>query len=92
MDAQGNYLSNPSSFDLSPTLTYFPCSELPLEHPARFADLFLMRTRWRAVDISPFLVDCAVDKKEREKLLLKYARATTEGKDVFYTARAKYNG
>ncbi|KAF7971813.1 hypothetical protein HWV62_19903 [Athelia sp. TMB] len=89
----GNYLSNPSSsFDPSPALTYFPASELPLEHPARFADLFLMRSRWRGPEIAPFLTDCAVDSKERDKLLLKYARATTENKEVFYTARAKYNG
>jgi len=72
----GNYLTIPS------LLTYFPSSTLPLDPAARFADRFLTRPRWRASEIAPFLTECAVDAKERDKLLLKFARATTEGKEV----------
>jgi sister chromatid cohesion protein DCC1 len=88
---KGNYLSTPTLTSV-PVLTYFPSSALPLDPAARFGDLFVTRPRWRASEIAPFLVDCAVDAKDRDKLLLKFARAVTEGKDVFYTARATYNG
>lgn len=87
----GNYLSNPAPFSTShtPLISYFPASELPNDPPARFADLFLTRQRWKADDISPFLADIVVDNKERDKLLLKYARAITDKDGVWYTARAK---
>ncbi|KIM75108.1 hypothetical protein PILCRDRAFT_688558 [Piloderma croceum F 1598] len=87
----GNYLSTSFPDTHPKTLTYFPSSSLPLDPPSRFSDLFLTRPKWLAADIAPFLADCAVDKKERDKLLLKYARATTEGtgKEVYYTARGK---
>lgn len=85
----GNYLvstSNPHN------LTYFPASALPVDPAPRFADLFLTRSRWKGKDISPFLADIAVDSKERDKLLLKFTRATTDAEGVWYTARAQYNG
>ncbi|KAL0949471.1 hypothetical protein HGRIS_009524 [Hohenbuehelia grisea] len=74
------------------TLTYFPASRLPADPSARFGDLFLTRARWRPEEIAPFLADVAVDGKERDRLLLKYARATNEAGVVWYTARAQYNG
>ncbi|THH32287.1 hypothetical protein EUX98_g1901 [Antrodiella citrinella] len=88
----GNYLSQPSidAFASSePTLAYFPSSTLPTEPVARFADLFLTRTRWKADDIAPFLSEICVDNKERDKLLLKHARAITDAEGVWYTARMK---
>ncbi|KAH9944705.1 sister chromatid cohesion protein Dcc1 [Amylocystis lapponica] len=90
----GNYLIN---FDTLqdpplPLVTYFPCSSLPIDPAARFADLFLTRARWKAEEIEPYLTDIAVDRKERDKLLLKFARAVTNAEGVWYTARAKYNG
>jgi len=71
-------------------LNYYPASALPVEPAARFADLFLTRPRWRADDIAPFLADIAINSKERDKLLLKYARTTTDSQGVWYTARAQY--
>lgn len=87
----GNYLSNPAPFSTShaPLMSYFPASELPNDPATRFADLFLTRPRWKADEISPFLSDIVVDNKERDKLLLKYARAITDKDGVWYTARAK---
>jgi sister chromatid cohesion protein DCC1 len=85
---QGNYLMNR---DVE-TLTYFPAASLPAEPAPRFADLFLVRNRWKGEDITPFLSDIAVDSKERDKLLLKYARATTDPTGIWYTARTQYNG
>ena len=73
-------------------LTYFPSSELPVDPGARFAELFLARPRWKADEIAPFLADIAVDTKERDKLLLKHARAVTDPQGIWYTARAKYGG
>ncbi|THH00140.1 hypothetical protein EW026_g2332 [Hermanssonia centrifuga] len=90
----GNYLTSPSPFTNPPVLmlAYFPASALPPDPGARFADLFLTRSRWKADDITPFLADIVVDNKERDKLLLKFARAITDSEGVWYTARAKYNG
>lgn len=73
-------------------LTYFPASSLPVDAASRFADLFLTRSRWKVEDISPFLADIAINSKERDKLLLKFARGTTDAQGVWYTARAQYNG
>jgi hypothetical protein len=88
---QGNILStrNPYINTSASVITYFPASDLPSDPARRFADLFLTRTRWKAEEISPFLIDIAVDNKERDKLLLKYARAVTDSDGVWYTARAK---
>lgn len=87
----GNYLSNLAPLGTSdvPLISYFPASELPPDPASRFADLFLTRPRWKADEISPFLADVVVDNKERDKLLLKYARAVTDKEGVWYTARAK---
>ena len=91
---QGNYLTVPSPFSdpPMPLLAYFPASELPVDPAQRFTDLFLTRQRWKAGEIAPFLSDIVLDHKERDKLLLKYARAVTDSEGVWYTARAKYNG
>jgi len=85
----GSYLvsTKPQSRPHSNQLTYFPSSELPLEPLARFNDLFLTRSRWRAEEIAPFLDDIAIDRKERDKLLLKYARALTTPEGTCYTSR-----
>ncbi|KAF9648550.1 hypothetical protein BDM02DRAFT_3155665 [Thelephora ganbajun] len=85
----GNYLvsTKPQSHPPSNQLTYFPSSELPLEPLARFSDLFLTRSRWKAEEIAPFLDDIAIDRKERDKLLLKYARALTTPGGTYYTSR-----
>ena len=86
---QGFYLASASDADL---LSFFPASALPVDAAHRFVDLFLTRSRWKADDISPFLADIAIDSKERDKLLLKYARATTDAQGIWYTARAQFNG
>lgn len=86
---KGNYLASSNNDE---SLTYFPASSLPVNPAARFADLFLTRSRWKAKDISAFLADIAIDSKERDKLLLKFARATKDIDGVWYTARAQYNG
>jgi len=63
--------------------------ELPIDPATRFTDLFLTRARWKAEDIVPYLSDIAVDTKELDKLLLKYARALTDKDGIWYTARAR---
>ena len=54
-----------------------------------FTDLFLMRERRKAEHIKPHLSDIAVDSKDLDKLLLKYARALTDKDGSWYTARAR---
>ncbi|KAI0000385.1 sister chromatid cohesion protein Dcc1 [Russula vinacea] len=85
----GNYLCAPSPFSTSTILSYFPCAELPTDPAMRFADLFLTRERWKAEEIVPYLSDIAVDTKDLDKLLLKYARALTDKDGLWYTARAR---
>ena len=91
---QGNFLSSIDALSTPPKtlLTYFPSSELPVDAGARFAEPFLARPRWKIEEIAPFLADISVDAKERDKLLLKHARAVTDPEGTLYTARAKYNG
>ena len=91
--SKGNYLTSSDTLVDPPTalLAYFPSAELPVEPGARFAELFLARPRWKVEEIAPFLADVAVDTKERDKLLLKHARAVTEADGIWYTARAKYS-
>ncbi|KAH9940455.1 sister chromatid cohesion protein Dcc1 [Epithele typhae] len=90
----GNFLTSMDTLATPPMpqVTYYSASALPIEPGARFAELFVARARWRASDIAPFLADIAVDSKERDKLLLKHARAVTDKDGVWYTARAKYGG
>lgn len=85
---EGNYLVR----DDTQELNYFPASALPIDPAARFNDLFLTRARWKHEDIVPFLADIAVSSKERDKLLLKYARTTTDSQGIWYTVRVQYNG
>ncbi|KAH9056583.1 sister chromatid cohesion protein Dcc1 [Lactarius vividus] len=85
----GNYLCTPSPFCSSTVLSYFPCAELPVDPVARFSDLFLTRPRWKVEDIVPYLSDIAVDSKDLDKLLLRYARALTDKDGLWYTARAR---
>jgi hypothetical protein len=51
--------------------------ELPTGPAIRFAGLFPMRERWEALrdaeHIKPYLSDIAVDTKDLDRLLLKYA-------------------
>jgi hypothetical protein len=56
----------------------------------RFADLFLMRERWKAEYIKLYPSDIAVDTKDLDKLLLKYAIALMDQDSSWYTARARY--
>ncbi|KAG0706126.1 sister chromatid cohesion protein Dcc1 [Suillus ampliporus] len=87
----GNYLRNVSLSGDDVTLTYFPSSALPVDPAARFVELFLTRQRWKHEEIEHFLLDIAVNSKERDKLLLKHARALTNTEGVWYTARVSYN-
>ncbi|KAF8135706.1 sister chromatid cohesion protein Dcc1 [Boletus edulis] len=87
---QGNYLRNTNNV-LGMTLNYFAASALPTDAAARFAELFLTRPRWKGDEIEPFLSDISVNAKERDKLLLKHARAITTPEGILYTARVGYN-
>ncbi|KAF8756959.1 Sister chromatid cohesion protein Dcc1 [Rhizoctonia solani] len=90
----GNYLSTPLPHtkygEPSSTLLYYPRSALPTDAAQRFQTLFLTRPKWKAEDIAIYLEDIAVDKKERDRLMLKYTRQITEPDGVWVTARVRY--
>ncbi|KAJ7283564.1 sister chromatid cohesion protein Dcc1 [Mycena rebaudengoi] len=83
----GNYLVSTSSTMGREMLTYFPSSALPVDPSSRFIDLFLTRQRWKAEDIAPFLVDIAINTKQRDILLLKFTRSTTDSQGTWYTKK-----
>ncbi|KAG8705774.1 hypothetical protein FRC09_002767 [Ceratobasidium sp. 395] len=74
----------------SNTLSYYPRSALPPDPAQRFQSLFLTRAKWRVEEIQTYLEDIAVDKKERDRLMLKYTRQITEPDGVWATARVRY--
>ncbi|KAI5123696.1 hypothetical protein M0805_001723 [Coniferiporia weirii] len=85
----GNYIftRRPSTVDAA-TLLYFPSSELPSAPADRFSDLFLVQARWKAAEIAPFLSEIAIDSKERDRLLIKFARGITDKDGIlWYTSR-----
>ncbi|CAE6401006.1 unnamed protein product [Rhizoctonia solani] len=90
----GNYLSTPLLHtkygEPSNTLLYYPRSSLPTDAAQRFQALFLTRSKWKVEDIGVYLEDIAVDKKERDRLMLKYTRQITEPDGVWATARVRY--
>ncbi|KAJ6628699.1 sister chromatid cohesion protein Dcc1 [Mycena sp. CBHHK59/15] len=83
----GNYLMSTAPMTGNEMLTYFPSTALPVDPPSRFIDLFLTRPRWKAEDIAPFLSDIAINTKDRDKLLLKFTRATTDTQGLWYTKK-----
>jgi sister chromatid cohesion protein DCC1 len=73
------------------SLQWFPHTDLPSDPLSRFNYLFLVRPKWKAEEMDPFLEDIAVDKKERERFLMKFTRASTDDKgNKYYTARANH--
>ena len=69
-------------------MSYYPSSELPAAAAERFAELFLVQAKWKREDIMSFLTDIAFDEKEKDKLLMKFARGTKDkGGEMWYTTR-----
>ncbi|KAI8982349.1 sister chromatid cohesion protein Dcc1 [Mycotypha africana] len=68
-------------------ISYFPVSALPMDPARRFAVLFGAKEFWSAEEITPFLSDLAPKSKERENLLLKFARMRKENDKVLYASR-----
>ncbi len=51
----------------------------------------MLPNRWRAEELTPFLQGIAVDQKERDKMLVKFTRTSTDAKGVkWYSARANH--
>ncbi|ODN73982.1 hypothetical protein L202_07476 [Cryptococcus amylolentus CBS 6039] len=92
---EGEYLANPPPASAlavgtrCPLLTYFPISSLPLQPAPRFSELFLTRTRWRPDEMTPFLKGLTRDgdKKERDKLVVKFVRVVKERDGVWWYPR-----
>lgn len=77
--------------DPQPSVTYFSRSSLPTDPLSRFNELFLTRNKWKEQDIVAFLEDIAVDKKDVDRLLIKFARRSADRDGtVYFTARTGY--
>lgn len=70
-------------------IQYFPVGELSTDPPQRFAALFSEKPLWTLNEIQPFLIDLAPSKKEREHLLLKFARSHRSKNTISYGSRIK---
>lgn len=68
---------------------YFPVNQLSTEPPQRFAALFSEKPLWSLEEIEAFLDDLAPTKKEKETLLLKFARAHRNQNTTLYGSRIK---
>lgn len=68
---------------------YFPVNQLSTEPPQRFAALFSEKPLWSLEEIEAFLDDLAPTKKEKETLLLKFARAHKNQNTTLYGSRIK---
>ncbi|CAO3612565.1 unnamed protein product [Mucor hiemalis] len=68
---------------------YFPVNQLSTEPPQRFAALFSEKPLWSLEEIEAFLDDLAPSKKEKETLLLKFARAHRTQNTTLYGSRIK---
>jgi sister chromatid cohesion protein DCC1 len=66
---------------------------LSYDPKTRFRDLFLIRKKWARTDILPYgtldnsVQELASTTKELDALLLKYARLSRVGKEIFLTNR-----
>ena len=73
-----------------PFVRYFPKNLLPLEPKQRFQDLFLIRKKWSKQDILPFIEELAPNTKALDVIILKYARLSKVGKQVYLTSRLAF--
>ena len=62
-------------------------SNLPFSPKERLEQLFLVKRKWLADDLIPFIEDLAENKKKLDVLLLKYARVSNSEGRVYYTSR-----
>ncbi|KAG8757548.1 hypothetical protein FRC14_001955 [Serendipita sp. 396] len=87
---RGNYLLHPgSSVRDEHMVTFFSRAELSTDPLTRFNELFLTRQKWLEGDIIAFIEDLGVDKKDCDRLLLKFARRSADrGGSVYYTSRS----
>ncbi|KAG9057029.1 hypothetical protein FS842_008863 [Serendipita sp. 407] len=87
---RGNYLLHPgSSVRDEHMVTFFNRAELSTDPLTRFNELFLTRQKWLEGDIIAFIEDLGVDKKDCDRLLLKFARRSADrGGSVYYTSRS----
>jgi sister chromatid cohesion protein DCC1 len=72
---------------VDPIIRYFPQSLLPTEAKNRFHDLFNIRHKWHKDDILPYIEDLASNHKELDPIILKFARISKLGENVFLTSR-----
>lgn len=68
-------------------LRRFPEVELPMMPTERFNALWAAQSRWSAQDIEPYVAGLQVPGQDAKALLLRYARKSQIGQEVFYNCR-----
>eukprot|EP00833_Pecoramyces_ruminatium_P016443 jgi/Orpsp1_1/1190475/evm.model.d7180000079234.1 len=68
-------------------LKYFPMTELSHDIKQRLEELFYAKPKWKDSSLLPYLQDIESNKKIIDRALIKYARVSRVGKQVFYTSR-----
>lgn len=68
-------------------LRRFPEGELPMTPVERFDALWAAQPRWPAQDIEPYVAALQVPGQDAKALLLRYARKSQSGQEVFYNCR-----
>ncbi|OBZ81941.1 Sister chromatid cohesion protein DCC1 [Choanephora cucurbitarum] len=88
---QGLYVMHTSTklHQVENFVQYFPVHELSTDPAQRFAALFAEKPLWSLEEITPFLTDLAPQKKDKEHLLLKFARPHRNQTTTLYGSRIK---
>lgn len=69
------------------SLRRFPEGELPVLPEERFNALWAAQPRWPAEDIEPYVESLQVPGQDSKALLLRYARKSQIGQEIFYSCR-----
>jgi len=68
-------------------LKYFPMTELSHDIKQRLEELFYAKPKWKDSSLLPYLQDIESNKKIIDRALIKYARVSRVGKQIYYASR-----
>ncbi|KAG4108214.1 hypothetical protein H8356DRAFT_1022876 [Neocallimastix lanati (nom. inval.)] len=85
---KGFYIEEETTFQNDKRLLkYFPMTELSHDMKQRLEELFYAKPKWKDSSLLPYLQDIESNKKVIDRALIKYARASRVGKQIYYTSR-----
>ncbi|ORX81970.1 hypothetical protein BCR32DRAFT_292942 [Anaeromyces robustus] len=85
---KGFYIEEEATFQNDKRLLkYFPMTELSHDIKQRLEELFYAKPKWKDSSLLPYLQDIESNKKIIDRALIKYARVSRVGKQIYYTSR-----